>query len=49
MSVVSVNGGAQSRHCLPALPALFRTARMARLLDGPDELHITTVARRVLR
>lgn len=30
------------------LPALFRTGRMARLLDGPDELHITTVARRVL-
>lgn len=32
-----------------ALPALFRVGRMARLLDGPDELHITTVARRVLR
>lgn len=25
------------------LPALFRTGRMARLLDGPDELHVTTV------
>lgn len=31
------------------LPALFRTGRAARLLDGPDELHITSVARRVLR
>ncbi|WP_246266593.1 acyl-CoA dehydrogenase family protein [Nonomuraea typhae] len=30
------------------LPALFRMGRMARLLDGPDELHITTVARGVL-
>lgn len=32
-----------------ALPALHRTARTARILDGPDELHITSVARRVLR
>ncbi|MFF7202588.1 acyl-CoA dehydrogenase family protein [Streptomyces sp. NPDC008141] len=32
-----------------ALPALFRTGRTARILDGPDELHITAVARRVLR
>lgn len=32
-----------------ALPGLFRTGRTARLLDGPDELHITAVARRVLR
>ncbi|GAA1010827.1 acyl-CoA dehydrogenase family protein [Acrocarpospora pleiomorpha] len=32
-----------------ALPALFRTGRMARILDGPDELHISDVARRVLR
>ncbi|MFD3438869.1 acyl-CoA dehydrogenase family protein [Streptomyces sp. NPDC058685] len=32
-----------------ALPALFRTGRAARILDGPDELHITAVARRVLR
>lgn len=31
------------------LPALFRTGRAARILDGPDELHITSVARRVLR
>ncbi|MFF7142078.1 acyl-CoA dehydrogenase family protein [Streptomyces nodosus] len=32
-----------------ALPLLFRTGRAARILDGPDELHITSVARRVLR
>lgn len=31
------------------LPALLRTGRTARVLDGPDELHITAVARRVLR
>ncbi|MBV1936311.1 acyl-CoA dehydrogenase family protein [Streptomyces sp. BV286] len=31
------------------LPALFRTGRAARILDGPDELHITSVAHRVLR
>lgn len=31
------------------LPSLFRTGRAARILDGPDELHITSVARRVLR
>ncbi|MEU6019093.1 acyl-CoA dehydrogenase family protein [Streptomyces sp. NPDC047515] len=31
------------------LPALFRTGRAARILDGPDELHITSVAQRVLR
>ncbi|MFQ6394266.1 acyl-CoA dehydrogenase family protein [Nocardia sp. KC 131] len=32
-----------------ALPALLRTGRLARILDGPDELHIEAVARRVLR
>ncbi len=32
-----------------ALPGLFRMGRAARLLDGPDELHIASVARRVLR
>ncbi|MEU6483578.1 acyl-CoA dehydrogenase family protein [Streptomyces sp. NPDC046887] len=32
-----------------ALPALQRTGRAARVLDGPDELHITSVARRILR
>jgi alkylation response protein AidB-like acyl-CoA dehydrogenase len=30
------------------LAMLHRTARAARILDGPDELHITTVARRLL-
>ncbi|MDG4838437.1 hypothetical protein O7631_18120 [Micromonospora sp. WMMD967] len=30
------------------LPMMERTARAARILDGPDELHITTVARRLL-
>lgn len=30
------------------LPTLARTARAARILDGPDELHVTTVARRLL-
>ncbi|HET6356710.1 MAG TPA: acyl-CoA dehydrogenase family protein [Streptomyces sp.] len=32
-----------------ALPGLFRTGRTARILDGPDELHVVSVARRVLR
>ncbi|GII79938.1 acyl-CoA dehydrogenase [Sphaerisporangium rufum] len=32
-----------------ALPRLFRTGRTAGILDGPDELHITATARRVLR
>ncbi|WP_420834249.1 acyl-CoA dehydrogenase family protein [Streptomyces yunnanensis] len=31
------------------LPGLFRAGRAARLLDGPDELHIAAVARRALR
>lgn len=31
-----------------ALPGLFRTGRTARILDGPDELHVSSVARRVL-
>ncbi|MER6999048.1 acyl-CoA dehydrogenase family protein [Streptomyces sp. NPDC000410] len=31
-----------------ALPTLLRTGRMARILEGPDELHVTSVARRVL-
>ncbi|QFG22290.1 acyl-CoA dehydrogenase family protein [Actinomadura sp. WMMB 499] len=31
-----------------ALPALLRAGRAARLLDGPDELHFGTVARRAL-
>ncbi|WP_052230622.1 acyl-CoA dehydrogenase family protein [Streptomyces sp. CT34] len=32
-----------------ALPRLLCAGRAARLLDGPDELHIASVARRVLR
>ncbi|WP_067463362.1 acyl-CoA dehydrogenase family protein [Nocardia amamiensis] len=32
-----------------ALPGLLRMGRMARLLDGPDELHIASVAGSVLR
>jgi alkylation response protein AidB-like acyl-CoA dehydrogenase len=31
------------------LPMLSRAARAARILDGPDELHVTSVARRLLR
>ncbi|MFJ9810747.1 acyl-CoA dehydrogenase family protein [Streptomyces sp. NPDC101158] len=31
------------------LPALFRTGRTARILDGPDEHHVSSVARRVLQ
>ncbi|MGW1508493.1 acyl-CoA dehydrogenase family protein [Streptomyces sp. NPDC002394] len=31
------------------LPALFRTGRTARILDGPDEQHVSSVARHVLR
>ncbi|MFG3350175.1 acyl-CoA dehydrogenase family protein [Streptomyces sp. NPDC048018] len=31
------------------LPAMFRTGRTARILDGPDEQHVSSVARRVLR
>ncbi|MFF8507075.1 acyl-CoA dehydrogenase family protein [Streptomyces sp. NPDC015492] len=32
-----------------ALPALLRTGRTARILDGPDEQHVGAVARRALR
>ncbi|WP_241479702.1 acyl-CoA dehydrogenase family protein [Nocardiopsis lucentensis] len=32
-----------------ALPRLQRVARQARVLDGPDELHVSAVARRLLR
>lgn len=31
------------------LPSLFRTGRTARILDGPDEQHVSSVACRVLR
>ncbi|WP_426366947.1 acyl-CoA dehydrogenase family protein [Streptomyces sp. E-08] len=45
---VQVHGAAGLGPDTP-LPALLRTGRTARVLDGPDELHITSVARRVLR
>ncbi|MFB7468052.1 acyl-CoA dehydrogenase family protein [Streptomyces sp. NPDC056224] len=45
---VQVHGAAGLGPDTP-LPALLRTGRAARILDGPDELHITSVARRVLR
>ncbi|WP_243710661.1 acyl-CoA dehydrogenase family protein [Actinomadura sp. KC216] len=47
-AAIQVHGAAGLGPDTP-LPALFRTGRMARVLDGPDELHITAVARRVLR
>ncbi|MEU6313011.1 acyl-CoA dehydrogenase family protein [Streptomyces sp. NPDC047014] len=47
-SAIQVHGAAGLGPDTP-LPALFRTGRAARILDGPDELHITAVARRVLR
>ncbi|WP_327265550.1 acyl-CoA dehydrogenase family protein [Streptomyces sp. NBC_01232] len=47
-SAIQVHGAAGLGPDTP-LPALFRTGRAARVLDGPDELHITSVARRVLR
>lgn len=47
-SAIQVHGAAGLGPDTP-LPALFRGGRAARILDGPDELHITSVARRVLR
>ncbi|MFE0186626.1 acyl-CoA dehydrogenase family protein [Streptomyces sp. NPDC058989] len=47
-AAVQVHGAAGLGPDTP-LPALLRTGRTARILDGPDELHITSVARRVLR
>ncbi|MER5323748.1 acyl-CoA dehydrogenase family protein [Streptosporangium roseum] len=46
-AAIQVHGAAGLGPDTP-LPALFRTGRMARLLDGPDELHVTAVARRIL-
>ena len=40
--------GAQGLTDDTPLAMLHRTARAARILDGPDELHITTVARQLL-
>lgn len=47
-SAIQVYGAAGLGPDTP-LPALFRGGRAARILDGPDELHVTAVARRVLR
>ncbi|MFG2288191.1 acyl-CoA dehydrogenase family protein [Streptomyces sp. NPDC048595] len=47
-AAIQVHGAAGLGPDTP-LPALFRAGRAARLLDGPDELHISSVARRVLR
>ncbi|WP_267245524.1 acyl-CoA dehydrogenase family protein [Streptomyces sp. PR69] len=47
-AAIQVHGAAGLGPDTP-LPALFRTGRTARILDGPDELHMTSVARRVLR
>ncbi|MEU8842050.1 acyl-CoA dehydrogenase family protein [Streptomyces roseus] len=47
-AAVQVHGAAGLGPDTP-LPALLRTGRAARILDGPDELHVTSVARRVLR
>ncbi|MFD8983590.1 acyl-CoA dehydrogenase family protein [Streptomyces sp. NPDC059564] len=46
-SAIQVHGAAGLGPDTP-LPSLFRGGRAARILDGPDELHITSVARRVL-
>ncbi|QCX79656.1 Acryloyl-CoA reductase (NADH) [Streptomyces sp. YIM 121038] len=46
-AAIQVHGAAGLGPDTP-LPALLRTARAARILDGPDELHVTSVARRVL-
>lgn len=31
------------------LSFMYRTARFARIYDGPDEVHVHTVARRILK
>jgi alkylation response protein AidB-like acyl-CoA dehydrogenase len=31
------------------LERMYREARFARIYDGPDEVHVSTTARRVLR
>ncbi len=46
-AAIQVHGAAGLGPDTP-LPAPFRTGRMARLLDGPDELHVSAVARRIL-
>lgn len=41
--------GAEGLLAETGLPRLLRTARAARILDGADEWHITTTARRLIR
>jgi len=41
--------GAEGLTTATGLPRLLRTARAARILDGADELHVTSGARRLLR
>lgn len=41
--------GAEGLTAATGLPGLLRVARSARILDGPDEFHITATARRLLR
>ncbi|ATY12375.1 acyl-CoA dehydrogenase [Amycolatopsis sp. AA4] len=41
--------GAEGLTSATGLPRLLRTARAARILDGADELHITSAARRLMR
>ncbi|MFE3223596.1 acyl-CoA dehydrogenase family protein [Nocardia sp. NPDC059228] len=41
--------GAEGLTAATGLPRLLRTARAARILDGPDEFHITATGRRLLR
>jgi acyl-CoA dehydrogenase len=45
---VQVHGSLGFTADLP-LEQMYRTARAARFYDGPDEVHKTTVARRILR
>ena len=41
--------GAEGLTAATGLPGLLRTARTARILDGADELHTTSAARRLIR
>ncbi|WP_227983682.1 acyl-CoA dehydrogenase family protein [Nocardia spumae] len=41
--------GAEGLTAATGLPRLLRVARTARILDGPDEFHISATARRLLR
>ncbi|MBM7775540.1 alkylation response protein AidB-like acyl-CoA dehydrogenase [Actinokineospora baliensis] len=41
--------GAEGLMAASGLPRMLRVARSARILDGADELHITTTGRRLLR